>query len=142
MEPNLGTTNLILLVMAVVSVLEALLLIGLAVAGYRAYSRTMQLLEGLEERHVTPLAARVNAILDDLRSVSNTVRDETERANYAIQSTIDRVDDTVDKVKGQVRARTSRLVGIVRGVRVALETLLATTDQPSERREAASRGHA
>jgi hypothetical protein len=130
-EANLGTTNLILLVMAVVSVLEALLLIGLALAGYRAYTRTMQMLERFEERHVTPLAARANAILDDLRQVSTTVRDETDRANHAIQSTIDRVDDTVDKVKGEVRARTSRVVGIVRGVRVALETLLATADQPS-----------
>jgi hypothetical protein len=143
-EADLGTTNVLLLVMAVVSVFEALLIIGLAIAGYRAYSRTVRLLEGFEERHLIPLAARANAILDDLRRVSATVRDETDRANHAIHSTIHRVDDTVDKVKGQVRARTSRLVGVIRGLRVALETMLSTSDgsRARERREAPSGGHA
>jgi hypothetical protein len=143
-QADLGTTNVILMVMAAASVLEALIIIGLAVFGYRAYSRSMQVLEGLEERHLVPLAARANAILDDLKRVSTTVRDETDRANHAIHSTIHRVDDTVDRVKGEVRARTSRIVGIVRGLRVALETMLSTADASGarERRQAPSGGHA
>jgi len=37
MEGNLGTTNVILGIMAAVSVLEALLLVGVGVAGYLVY---------------------------------------------------------------------------------------------------------
>jgi hypothetical protein len=69
---------------------------------------------------------RVNAILDDMKGVSAKVREETERMDHAIRHTMDRVDDTADRVRSNVRARTSRLVGIVRGARVALETLLQT----------------
>lgn len=144
MDADLGTTNVLLLVMAIVSVLEALLIIALAIGGYLAYSRTMRLMVSLEERHIGPLSARARAILDDLKSVSTTVRDETDRANQAIHSTIHRVDDTVGKVKGRVRAKTSRFVGFVRGLRVALETMLSTGGRSSagERQEAPSEGRA
>jgi pyrimidine operon attenuation protein/uracil phosphoribosyltransferase len=125
MDGNLGTTNVILGIMAAVSVLEALLLVGVGVAGYLVYRRVMDLIDGLESRQVAPAMARVNAILDDVKVVSAKVKDETERVDYAIRSTMNRVDDTADRVKTNVRARTSRIVGFVRGARVALETMLS-----------------
>jgi len=125
MEGNLGTTNVILGIMAAVSVLEALLLVGVGVAGYLVYRRVMDLIDGLETRQVAPAMARVNAILDDVKVVSAKVKEETERVDYAIRSTMNRVDDTADRVKTNVRARTSRIVGFVRGARVALETMLS-----------------
>jgi hypothetical protein len=125
MDGNLGTTNVILGIMAAVSVLEALLVIGVGVASYLVYRRVMDLIDGLEARQVAPAMARVNAILDDVRVVSAKVKDETERVDYAIRSTMNRVDDTADRVRTNVRARTSRLVGFVRGARVALETMLS-----------------
>jgi hypothetical protein len=70
MEGNLGTTNLFLGIMAVVSVLEALVVIALAVGGYLAYRRVMELVNGLEQRQIAPAMARVNAILDDAKVVS------------------------------------------------------------------------
>jgi hypothetical protein len=124
MEANLGTTNLLLGIMAAVSVLEALLLIGAGVAGFLVYRRVMDLVTQLEERQVAPAMARVNAILDDVKGVSATVKAETERVDTAIQSTMERIDDTADRVKSNVRAKTSRLVGVVRGVRVAIEDVL------------------
>jgi uncharacterized protein YoxC len=124
MEGNLGTTNLILGIMAAVSVLEALLIIGMGVAGYLVYRRVMDLVNGIEERQVAPAMARVNAILDDVKVVSAKVKEEAERVDYAIRSTMDRVDDTADRVRSNVRAKTSRIVGIVRGARVALESIL------------------
>jgi hypothetical protein len=124
MESQLGTTNLFLGVMAAVSVLQALVLIGAGIAGYMAYRKLMTLAETLEERHVAPAMARVNTILDDVKVVSVKVREEAERVDNAIQTTIDRVDDTVDRVRWNVRAKTSRIVGVVRGVRLAIETLL------------------
>jgi hypothetical protein len=125
MDGNLGTTNVILGIMAAVSVLEALLLIGVGVAGYLIYRRVMDLIDGIEARQVAPAMARVNAILDDAKVVSAKVKEETERVDYAIRSTMNRVDDTADRVRTNVRAKTSRIVGFVRGARVALETMLS-----------------
>ena len=124
METQLGTTNLFLGIMAVVSVLEALLLIGIGVAGFMAYRRVMTLVNSLEEQHVAPTMIRVNAILDDVKVVSAKVKEETERVDHAIHTTIDRVDDTVDRMRMNMRAKTSRIIGMVRGARMAIETML------------------
>ena len=124
MEAQLGTTNLLLGIMAAVSLLQALLLIGAGIAGYTLYQRTTALMADLEERHVAPVMSTVNAILDDVRGVTTTVKEETERVDYALRSTIHRVDDTADRMRSNVRAKTSRVVGFVRGVRVAIETML------------------
>ena len=125
MESQLGTTNLFLGVMATVSVLQALVLIGAGIAGFIAYRRVMALVNTLEGQHVAPAMGRVNAILDDVKVVSARVKDEAERVDHAIHTTIDRVDDTVDRMRWNVRAKTSRIVGIVRGARVAIESMLS-----------------
>ena len=124
MQGNLDTTNLLLGIMAVVSVLEALLLIGIGVGAMMAYRKVMTLVNGIEERQIAPAMARVNAILDNLKNVSATVKQETERVDHAIRATIDRVDDTADRMRSTVRQKTSRVIGLMRGTRVALETLL------------------
>jgi hypothetical protein len=124
MSGELGTTNLLLGIMAAVSVLEALVIIGIGVAGFLAYRKVMVVIEGIEARQVAPAMARVNAILDDVRAVSTRVKEETERVDQAIHSTMGRIDDTADRVRSNVRAKTSRIVGFVRGLRVALEGML------------------
>jgi uncharacterized protein YoxC len=132
MGAELGTTNLLLGIMAAVSVLEALLLIGAGVGGFLVYRRVMELVNGLETRQVAPAMARVNAILDDVKGVTTKVKEETERVDQAIRTTMDRVDDTADRVRSNVRAKTSRLVGVLRGLRVAMEHMLHTRHQPNE----------
>ncbi len=122
---GLNTTNTMLGIIAAVSVLQALLVLGVGFGAYRAYSRVMTLVHDLEARQVAPAMARVNAILDDVKEVSSKVKEETERVDNAIRSTIDRVDDTAGRVRYSVRAKTSRIVGIVRGARVALEHILS-----------------
>ena len=124
MAGELGTTNLLLGIMAAVSVLEALVIIGIGVAGFMAYRKAMALIEGIEARQVAPTMARVNDILDDVKAVSAKVKEETERVDQAIHSTMDRIDDTADRVRSNVRAKTSRIVGFIRGLRVALEGML------------------
>jgi uncharacterized protein YoxC len=124
MNPELGTTNLLLGIMAVVSVIEALVVIGMGIAGFVAYRRVMDLINGLEARQVAPLMVRVNTILDDAKVVSAKVKAEAERVDDAIHRTIGRVDDTADRVRSNVRAKTSKVVGVVRGLRVALETMM------------------
>jgi len=128
MAGELGTTNLLLGIMAAVSVLEALLMIGMGIGGFIAYKKVMEVVNGLEVRQVAPAMARVNAILDDVKAVSTKVKEETERVDHAIHSTMDRIDDTADRVRSNVRAKTSRVVGFVRGLRVALEGMLRSSE--------------
>jgi len=124
MAGELGTTNLLLGIMAAVSVLEALALIGLGIAGFMAYKRVMDLVDNLEARQIAPAVGRLNAILDDVKIVTAKVKEETERVDQAINRTIGRVDDTADRVRSNVREKTSRVIGFVRGLRVAMETML------------------
>jgi hypothetical protein len=126
MEANLATTNLLLGIMAAVGVLEVLVMIGMGVAGYLVYRRVSDLLTKVETRHLAPAMLRVNTILDDVRDVTARVREETERVDHAINSTMDRVEDTADRVRSSVRARTSRIVGFVRGLRAAIDGVLRT----------------
>jgi hypothetical protein len=131
MSGELGTTNLLLGIMAAVSVLEALVVIGLGIAGFIAYKRltslvdaSLVLAQGIEARQVAPAMLRVNAILDDVKDVTAKVKEETERVDNAIHSTIDRIDDTAVRVRTNVRAKTSAFVAFVRGARMAIEGLL------------------
>jgi hypothetical protein len=130
MQPDLGTTNLLLGIMAVVSVLEAIVVVGMGVAGWIMYQRVTELVNGLEQRHVVPLRARVDAILDDVKDVTEKVKEETDRVDHAIRATMDRVDDTADRVRANVRAKTSRIVGFIRGLRVVIEGILRSQHQP------------
>jgi len=131
MSGELGTTNLLLGIMAAVSVLEALVIVGIGIAGFMAYKKVMALVDqgmtivqGIEARQVAPAMERVHAILEDVKGVTAKVKEETERVDQAIHSTIDRIDDTADRVRTNVRAKTSTLVGVIRGARVALQGLL------------------
>lgn len=127
------TTNLLLAIMAGVSVLEGLLIVGLGVAAWKAYARITGLIEGLEARHVQPAMVKVHRILDDAGSVALHLREETQRVQRGIQHTIDRVDHTATRVRDDVRAKTSWIVGTVRGVRAAMLDLLRPPSTPINR---------
>jgi hypothetical protein len=102
---NLDTTNLLLGIMAAVSVLEALVLVGVGVLAYRLYSQTMTTVRELEARQIAPLVARVNAlmtrvdaILGDVKEVTARVSDRTERVDAAIRNTTSSVSSRVNRV--------------------------------------------
>ena len=121
---DLDTTNTFLGIMAVVSVLEAVLLIGLAVGGYMAYRRVMQLLAELEARQIAPIRQKVDGILSDVRSVTANVSHQSERVHHAINGTMDRVDETAGRVKGTVHDKMNQAVGVARGIRAFIMTLI------------------
>jgi hypothetical protein len=124
--PNLDTTNMLLGIMAAVSVLEALLLIGLGVGGFMVYRRVMQLVNDLEARQIAPLRDKVDSILLDVKTVTARVSEQTERVDHAISGTIHRVDETADRVKGSVRDKVNQAVGVARGIRAVIASLLGT----------------
>ena len=110
--------------MAVVSVFEALLLIGIGVGGYLAYTRVMTLVNDLEKRQIAPLREKADAILADVKTVTARVAHQTERVDHAITGTIDRVDETAARVRAGVHDKVSQAAGVMRGIRAVIMTLL------------------
>jgi hypothetical protein len=102
MTGNLATTNLLLGIMAAVSVLQGLLLVGVAIAGWTLYRRVAVLIETIDAKHAAPLAAHVHAILDDVQETTTTVKEETER---------------VARMLSNARERRQRIIGVARGLR-------------------------
>lgn len=121
---DLGTINMWLAIMAIVSLLEALLLIGIGVGGFIVYRRVMQLVTDLESRQIAPLREKVEGILGDVKAVTARVNEQTERVNHAISGTMERVDETADKVKGSVRDKVNHAVGMARGLRALIMSML------------------
>jgi hypothetical protein len=85
MPLDLTTTNALLGIMAAVSVLEALALIALLGGGLLLYRRMTRLIAGIEERQVAPVAARVNAILDDVKGVTAVVKQAADGADAGVR---------------------------------------------------------
>ena len=127
MDGTLGTTNTILGIMAAVAVLEAIVLIGIGVGGFVMYRRATALMADLEARQIAPLRQKVDAILEDVRTVTSRVSHQTERVDHAISGTMERVDETADRVKERVRDRVNQAVGVARGVRAVITALLSET---------------
>ena len=124
MTPDLSIINTTLIIMAVVSVLQALVLIGIGIGGFLAYRRVMQVVNDLETRQVAPLRAKVDAILGDVKTVTARVAEQTEKVDHAISGTMERVDHTAERVTSSVRDKVSQAVGMVRGIRAVVMSLL------------------
>jgi len=129
-DVNLDTTNLLLGIMAAVSVIQALLLVAAGIIGWKLYKESMQTLRDIEERQIAPLRARVetlmgtvDGILVDVKHVTTSVNVQTERVNAAFRATIDGVDETADRVKHSMSGRVARIVDMVQGARTAVGTL-------------------
>jgi hypothetical protein len=121
---DLNSLSVPLWIMAVVSVLQALLLIGIGVAGYVVYSRVMTFITDLEARQIAPIREKVDAILADVHGVTARVSKQTERVDHAVTGTIDRVDETAARVRAGVHDKVSQAAGVVRGVRAVIMSLL------------------
>jgi hypothetical protein len=61
----------------------------------------VHIIGAIEERQVAPTAARVNAILDDIKDVTSTMKDEAGRAEWIVSSLV----DSVQRWRGKATAR-------------------------------------
>lgn len=137
--PDLHTTNVLLGIMAVTSVLEALLIIGLGIGGFVAYRRVMALVNDLEARQIAPVREKVDAILSDVKAVTARVSQQSERVDHAISGTMERVDETAERVRSSMRDKVAQAAGIVRGIRAILISVLHTESRPKPPAAAAGR---
>lgn len=136
---DLQTTNWLIGVIAVASAIQSLMLIGAAIVGYRLIRETARAVGELETEHIEPLRRQLDAILVDVQRITARVSDRTERVDNAINGTIDRVDETAERVKHSVRERVSRVTGIVRGIRAVIASLLTTDSTPEPHAQAGGR---
>ena len=127
---NLDTTNLLLGIMAAVSVLQAIALLVGGVLGYRLYKQTLQTVHELEQRQVAPLVANVTAlmakvdgILVDVKDITARVTRQTERVDSAIDSTVHRVDETAGRVRHSVAARVNQLAALAQSAKYIINHL-------------------
>jgi hypothetical protein len=81
MPVDLTTTNVLLGILATVSVLEALVVVGLVAGGILAFRRMMDTVARIEERQIAPAAKRVNEILDDVKVVTNVAKRAADGAD-------------------------------------------------------------
>ncbi len=128
---DLHTTNLLLGIMAAMSVVVGLAVITLAVGGFVVYKKVLelgQLVADIETRQLAPLRRKFDDILADVKMVTERVSDRTERVEHVITGTMDRVDETATRVRTSVREKVAVAVGVVRGVRAVIESIL---HQPS-----------
>jgi hypothetical protein len=124
MTGDINTLATPLWIMAGLSILEALLLIGMGIGGYLVYSRVMTLVQDLEARQIAPIREKVDAILVDVKSVTARVAHQTERVDHAVSGTINRVDETASRVRANVYDKVNQAAGVVRGVRAVIMSLL------------------
>ena len=83
MTVDLTTTNVLLGILAAISVLEVLAVVGLFAGGFIMFRRLTKVIEQLEERRVAPAAARLNDILDDVKAMTDVARRAAESAERA-----------------------------------------------------------
>ena len=121
---DVGSLSIPLWIMAVVSILEALVLIGMGVAAYLVYSRVMTLVTDIEARQITPIREKVDAILVDVKAISARASHQAERVDHAINGTMERVDETATRVRVGVHQKVSQAAGVVRGVRAVIISML------------------
>ncbi len=85
MTTDLTTTNVLLGIMAAVSVIEGAALIALLTAGYLLCRRLIQIVDRIERNQVAPIAGRVNAILDDVQGVTGAAKGMATSADAGVR---------------------------------------------------------
>ena len=82
MPADLTTTNVLLGILATVSVLEALVVIGLFAGGVIMFRQMMGAFAHTWKKHqIAPAAKRVNKILDDVKSVTEVAKRVADHAD-------------------------------------------------------------
>jgi hypothetical protein len=125
---DLNSVSVPLWIMAVLSILESLVLIGIAIGGYLIYSRVMTVVTDLEKRQIEPIREKVDAILADVKTVTARASHQAVRVDHAINGTLDRVDETAARVRAGVHDKVSHAAGVVRGLRAVIMSLLGITE--------------
>lgn len=124
-DSSLGTTNLLIGIMAAVGALQAVVLAGVAVAAWKLYVRSLEALAGARQQidpvvaRVSELAERLDGIADDVRSVTSRVASAAALAESAVGTVAEVVSYGAGGATAAVARKTLTIYGIARGLRAA-----------------------
>jgi len=123
--PDLGTTNTWLAVLAGIAIVQTIALTGLAIAGFRAFSRMSRVVDDIRGR-VDPLASRAAVVLDDAQQLIARLR-ETEST---VRDTVGGVATSISSAGRAVQHRMWPVLGVARGLRAALSAVKSGSREP------------
>jgi len=117
---SVTTTNVWLGILAVVSLLEFLMIVGAGLFAYKMYKQVMTTVETIERVHIAPLRARVDGILDEVQAVTEKVK----HAQESVSDVFRHVTGTGTMVAGAVRSKAWPILGVIQGLRTAANTVM------------------
>ena len=72
MGGSVATTNVLIGVMAAMSVLQTMLIVGAGIAAFSLYRRVVTLIDDVDPREIRQAVTKVNEVLDAVRSTVDT----------------------------------------------------------------------
>ena len=105
---RLDSTNLILMVLAAASVVQTLVVIGVAIGALRAYRAVI----GTLDAKLAPALLRLEGVLTNLEHTSAVVRTRTDDVSRAL----DRVQSTADHLGSVTWPRAAMVAAVAGGV--------------------------
>ena len=110
---DLGTTNTWLAIIAISTLVQSLVIIGLIVALVRVVRRTESAITDLKREYMEPMTARANKVIGDVEDALARFRAMDDRVSGAIN----RTTEGLGVVATVARRRLWPVVGVMRGIR-------------------------
>jgi hypothetical protein len=129
-----GTTNLLLALIAVSSVLQLLIVIALLVGCYRFFRRLESTIDRISDEIIAPVSTRAHKFLDEAEDLIARARTFDE----GVRRTLSRVGDGVGVASAVVKSRFWPVIGLLRGVKAGLSTLKGSSGTREPRRPPAT----
>jgi hypothetical protein len=110
---DLGTTSAWLAVIAIASLVQSLVIIGLVVVVFRLVRRTESAVEEVKREYLEPLATRTNKVIGEVEDALARFRSMDDRVSGALH----RTSEGLSAVATVATRRFWPVVGVVRGLR-------------------------
>lgn len=124
MSGDLGTTNVWLAVLVVVSVVQMLIVGYAAIAALRFFKHASLVADDVQ-RHVEPLAARATAVLEDAHQLMGQVR----ATETSLRNTVSGVTEVVSRVGQAAQWKLWPAFGLARGLVAAVASFKIRSDR-------------
>ena len=110
---DLGTTNAWLAVIAIASLVQSLVIIGLLVMVVRLVRRTESAVADVKREYLEPIATKTNKVIGEVEDALARFRSMDDRVSGAIHKT----SEGLSAVASVAKRRFWPVVGVVRGIR-------------------------
>jgi hypothetical protein len=126
---DLGTTNVWLALIAIASILQLLIVIGLLIGSYRLFRRLEKSVDRISDELIAPVSVRAHKFLDEAEDLMTRARSFDD----GVRRTLSRVGDGVGIASAVMKTRFWPVIGLLRGVKAGLSTLKKSPAAPASR---------